>query len=97
LAALVVKDFVLPMFDNDGKKLLKKKGKVSLNNSKVNINRDDLSNPTVFEELKLSQMLQEEIKTLREAYNCEKERSEELGQKLYSISKQIPPLKHKLK
>ena len=29
LAATVVKDYLLPMFDNDGRKLLKRKNKVS--------------------------------------------------------------------
>lgn len=71
MAATVVKDYLLPMFDTDGKKLLKRKGKmpglsITPSNLKSDLNGDCIEKPTtVYEELKLTQILQNEIDGLR--------------------------------
>jgi hypothetical protein len=71
MAATVVKDYLLPMFDTDGKKLLKRKGKIpglsiTPSNLKSDMNGDCVDKPTtVYEELKLTQILQNEIDSLR--------------------------------
>lgn len=66
-----MKDYLLPMFDTDGKKLLKRKGKIpglsiTPSNLKSDMNGDCVDKPTtVYEELKLTQILQNEIDGLR--------------------------------
>lgn len=77
LAATVVKDFILPMFETDGKKLLKKKALNKLNGAGATGGEMKLTSGaaksllagstsgTVFQELKLSEMLQKEVYELR--------------------------------
>lgn len=72
LAATVVKDYLLPMFDTDGRKLLKRKSKVSsfsfAPESKPLENSSGLESAkpkTVYEELKLTMVLQNEIYQLK--------------------------------
>lgn len=71
MAATVVKDYLLPMFDTDGKKLLKRKAKfpglsITPSNFKSEAKGDVAEKPTtVYEELKLTQILQNEIDGLR--------------------------------
>lgn len=65
LAASVVRDFILPMFESDGKKLLRKRGKNQAGKGVTNILADSGVSGTVFQELKLSEVLSSELAGLR--------------------------------
>lgn len=65
LAASVVRDFILPMFESDGKKLLRKRGKNHSGKGVTNILADSGVSGTVFQELKLSEVLSSELAGLR--------------------------------
>jgi hypothetical protein len=60
MAAIVVRDYILPMFESDGKKLLRMRGKSGPGNNKgsklpgATNEKENNSHKTVFEELKLT-------------------------------------------
>lgn len=58
------------MFESDGKKLLRKRGKLAQNGDNLSSGKSMLANAgpsnTVFKELKLSEVLSSELKQVRE-------------------------------
>lgn len=59
LAALIVKNYILPMFESDGKKSLK--NKYNRMAGIADKNRDIAPSKSVYGELKLSEMLSNEL------------------------------------
>lgn len=67
LAALIVKNYILPMFESEGKKSLKVKY-----NKMAGIadkNKDIASSKSVYGELKLSEKLSNELQVIRDQVN----------------------------
>jgi hypothetical protein len=90
MAAIVVRDFILPMFESDGRKLLRRKSKsgVSSPGSTQTLAKDfgGASN-TVFQELKLSTFLNSELTKFKEAIDLKKLELEETGNLLRLAAK----------
>lgn len=66
VAAQVVKNYLLPMFDSDNKKYLKKRSKSKAGDRQDNNNDDIIEQPkTIYDELKLSDKLISQIDKLK--------------------------------
>lgn len=65
LAAMVVKEYLLPLFEADDKKFIHSKGKANMPMlSQMTANKSPKAVKTVYEELKLSETLSNELSIL---------------------------------
>lgn len=91
VAAQVVKNYLLPMFDSDNKKYLKKRSKSKAGERQDNNNDDIIEQPkTIYDELKLSDKLISQIDKLKYELNTVK-------QQLSNSNLTIEDLKQKVK
>ena len=94
LVAQLVKEYVLPMFESDGKKQLKNKYK-KLSGSNFTA---DMRNPnSVYGELKLSEKLSNELNSIRDIVNALQENLEEERFEKHTYYEEIQKLKEDLK